>query len=179
MLPYLDKFIESGIESLKIEGRMKSIHYVATVTKAYRRAVDSIIKGENSEILIKELMAELNGIGERDYTTGFYLDEKDDDMMQYHPHNVIKNIKFVGKILEVDKDKGLIKIEQRNKFVVGDELEILQPKGANSSFTVEGIINADGFEVTSAPHPREILYLKGSTMNVLSGSLLRIRSKND
>lgn len=179
MLPYLKDFIDSGIESLKIEGRMKSIHYIATVTKAYRKAVDTILKGEDFNRIIPQLMAELNGIGERDYTTGFYLEERDAGMMQYDPHNVFKDIKFVGKILEVDKKKNLLKIEQRNKFILGDELEVLRPEGDNTTLVVENILNEEGFEVSSAPHPREILYINGAAVDILPGSLLRIRSNKE
>lgn len=178
MLPYIKEFIDSGVISLKIEGRMKSIHYVATVTKAYRQIADAILNGDDLGRIIPRLMEELKGIGERDYTTGFYLPEKDDEMMQYNPHNVIKNIKFVGKVLEYDSEKELITIEQRNKFLTGDILEILTPVGDNLTLKVEKIINKDGLEVESAPHPREILYINGNK-NIMPGSLLRLRSYDD
>lgn len=173
MLPYLDRFIESGVTSLKIEGRMKSIHYVATVTKVYREAVDIIEAGGNLSAALPRLMAELDGIGERDYTTGFYLDEKDDNMQQYEPFNVQKNIKFVGKVLEVLEDSILI--EQRNKFIIGDKLEILLPYGNNLDITIEKIVNEKDEAVESAPHPKEILRIN-KIPGVVPGSLLRIRS---
>lgn len=173
MLPYLERFIESGVTSLKIEGRMKSIHYVATVTKVYREAVDIIEAGGDLSAALPRLMAELDGIGERDYTTGFYLDEKDDNMQQYEPFNVQKNIKFVGKVLEVLEDSILI--EQRNKFIIGDKLEILLPYGNNLDITIEKIVNEKGEAVESAPHPKEILRIN-KIPGVVPGSLLRIRS---
>lgn len=173
MLPYLERFIESGVTSLKIEGRMKSIHYVATVTKVYREAVDIIEAGGDLSAALPRLMAELDGIGERDYTTGFYLDEKDDNMQQYEPYNVQKNIKFVGKVLEVLEDSILI--EQRNKFIIGDKLEILLPYGNNLDITIEKIVNEKGEAVESAPHPKEILRIN-KIPGVVPGSLLRIRS---
>ena len=175
MLPYLDRFIESGVTSLKIEGRMKSIHYVATATKAYREAVDLIQGGGDFAEAIPALMRELNGIGERDYTTGFYLDEQDPQMMQYEPSKVEKDIRFVGKILETGLEGGRIRIEQRNKFLLGDTLEVLQPKGPNQTLKVEHIENKDGDAVESAPHPREILTLNGIP-GLVPGALLRIRS---
>lgn len=175
MLPYLDRFIESGVTSLKIEGRMKSIHYVATATKAYREAVDMIQGGGDFAGAIPALMRELNGIGERDYTTGFYLDEQDPQMMQYEPSKVEKDIRFVGKILETGLEGGRIRIEQRNKFLLGDTLEVLQPKGPNQTLKVEHIENKDGDAVESAPHPREILTLNGIP-GLVPGALLRIRS---
>lgn len=175
MLPYLDRFIESGVTSLKIEGRMKSIHYVATATKAYREAVDMIQGGGDFAGAIPALMRELNGIGERDYTTGFYLDEQDPQMMQYEPSKVEKDIRFVGKILETGLEGGRIRIEQRNKFLLGDTLEVLQPKGPNQTLKVEHIENKNGDAVESAPHPREILTLNGIP-GLVPGALLRIRS---
>lgn len=173
MLPYLRRFIDSGVTSLKIEGRMKSIHYVATVTKVYREAVDIIEAGGDFNAALPRLMAELDGIGERDYTTGFYLDEKDDQMQQYEPFNVQKNIKFVGKVIDVLEDSILI--EQRNKFVLGDTLEILLPYGSNLKINIEKIVNDKGEAVESAPHPKEILRIN-KIPGVVPGSLLRIRS---
>ena len=173
MLPYLERFIDSGVSSLKIEGRMKSIHYVATVTKVYREAVDIIRAGGDLKDSLPRLMAELDGIGERDYTTGFYLDEKDDNMQQYEPLNVIKNIKFVGLVLDVLDDSILI--EQRNKFVLGDTLEVLLPKGDNLTINIDKIVNEAGESVESAPHPKEKLLIN-KIPGVVAGSLLRIRS---
>ncbi|MDD2370628.1 MAG: U32 family peptidase [Firmicutes bacterium] len=173
MLPYLDRFIKDGITSLKIEGRMKSIHYVATVTKVYREAVDIIKAGGDFESAIPKFMSELNGIGERDYTTGFYLDEKDEKMQQYEPFNVEKNIKFVGKVLEVLENEILI--EQRNKFIIGDTLEVLLPIGENLNINISSIVNELGESVDSAPHPKEKLLIN-KIPGVVAGSLLRIRS---
>ncbi len=173
MLPYLDKFIENGVTSLKIEGRMKSIHYVATVTKVYREAVDLIKAGGDFKLAIPNFMSELNGIGERDYTTGFYLDEKNENMQQYEPFNVKKNIKFVGKILDVLENEMLI--EQRNKFVIGDTLEILLPVGKNLNIKITSIVNELGEAVDSAPHPKQRLLIN-KIPGVTPGSLLRIRS---
>lgn len=176
MLPYLKDFIDSGVTSLKIEGRMKSIHYVATVTKAYKTLLTAIENKEDIVELTKSLSEELNGIGERDYTTGFYLGEGNDNknMMQYAPHDVNKNIKFVGKVLE-SKEDNIIKIEQRNKFILGDEIEVLKPIGENIKFRVKGIRNEEGEAVESAPHPKEILYIQGDFNRIMPGSLLRIR----
>ncbi len=173
MLPYLEKFIDAGVKSLKIEGRMKSIHYVATVTKAYREAVDVIENSGDFKAAIPRLMNELNGIGEREYTTGFYLEEKDDNMQQYEPLKVEKNIKFVGKVLEIFDNEILI--EQRNKFLVGDTLEILVPIGENINIKILSIVNELGDYVDSAPHPKEKLLIN-KVPGIVIGSLLRIRS---
>ena len=174
MLPYLPDLIKNGVMSLKIEGRMKSIHYVATVTKIYREAVDLIEAGAGFLEAIPALMHELNGIGERDYTTGFYLGTPDATIQQYYSKKTTGNIRFVGQVLGYS-DSGLLKIEQRNKFILGDTIEVLMPKGKNKILVVETLINAAGKAVSEAPHPNEILYINGLD-SIVPGALLRLRS---
>lgn len=173
VLPQLEAFIDSGITSLKIEGRMKSIHYVATTTKAYREALDLILENRDFEAAIPHLMEELNGIGERAYTMGFYGPEPDSQMQQYDPTNVEKYIRFVGKVLE--NQAGELVIEQRNKFNKGDVLEVLQPYGPNLTFRVESIVDMEGNPQGNAPHPRQMLRLKARE-DIMPGALLRIRT---
>lgn len=173
ILPWLDRFIESGITSLKIEGRMKSIHYVATATKAYREALDLILSGGDFAGALPRLMEELTGIGEREYTTGFYLGEKDPEMQMYSPPEKDHLIRFLGKVLEVREDGSLL-VEQRNKFSLGEELELLMPQGENLSLRVERLMNSQGEAVESAPHPRELLMMNG-VEGAVPGALLRRR----
>lgn len=173
ILPWLDRFIESGITSLKIEGRMKSIHYVATATKAYREALDLILSGGDFAGVVPRLMEELTGIGEREYTTGFYLGEKDPEMQMYSPPEKDHLIRFLGKVLEVREDGSLL-VEQRNKFSLGEELELLMPQGENLSLRVEWLMNSQGEAVESAPHPRELLMMNG-VEGAVPGALLRRR----
>ena len=173
ILPWLDRFIESGITSLKIEGRMKSIHYVATATKAYREALDLILSGGDFAGAVPRLMEELTGIGEREYTTGFYLGEKDPEMQMYSPPEKDHLIRFLGKVLEVREDGSLL-VEQRNKFSLGEELELLMPQGENLSLRVEWLMNSQGEAVESAPHPRELLMMNG-VEGAVPGALLRRR----
>lgn len=174
MLPYLPDLIKNGVTSLKIEGRMKSIHYVATVTKVYRQAVDLIQSGNDFPEKMSALMDELNGIGERDYTTGFYLGKPDASIQQYYPRKTTGNIRFIGQVLG-HSDSGLLKIEQRNKFILGDIIEVLMPTGDNKVLTVETLINEAGEAVKEAPHPKEILYINGLE-SIGPGALLRLRS---
>lgn len=174
MLPYLKELKDAGITSFKVEGRMKSIHYIATVVKAYREAIDLLLENKKMDGVIPRLMEELTGIGERDYSTGFYLGQIDETIQQYDPCNVLKPIRFAGKILEDPKD-GLVKIEQRNKFSVGDELEVLTVKGENKKVLITKIINMSGVEVSSAPHPKEEIYIN-SIDGMQKNALLRLRS---
>ena len=174
MLPYLPDLIKNGVTSLKLEGRMKSIHYVATVTKIYRQSVDLIESGADFSEVMPVLMDELNGIGERDYTTGFYLGTPDATIQQYYPRKITGNIRFIGQVLG-HSDSGLLKIEQRNKFVLGDTIEVLMPTGENKTLVVKTIINEAGEAVTEAPHPKKILYINGLD-SIVPGALLRLRS---
>ena len=174
MLPYLPDLIKNGVMSLKIEGRMKSIHYVATVTKIYREAVDLIEAGADFSEAMPALMDELNRIGERDYTTGFYLGTPDATIQQYYPRKTTGNIRFIGQVLG-HSDSGLLKIEQRNKFVLGDTVEVLMPTGENKTLVVETLINEAGEAVNEAPHPKKILYINGLD-SIVPGALLRLRS---
>ena len=130
-LPHIKKFIDIGINNFKIEGRMKSIHYVASVVNIYRKAIDTILfdiknKKNNFYNILPELMKELINIGEREYNTDFYFDKKNLNMQQYKHLKIKKNIKFVAVVIDEYKD-GFIKIEQRNKFTKDDCLEVLSP----------------------------------------------------
>lgn len=174
MLPYLPDLIKSGVTNFKIEGRMKSIHYVATVTKIYKRAVSLIESGADFSKAMPTLMNELNRIGERDYTTGFYLGVPDSTIQQYYPKKTIDNIRFVGKVIGYG-DSNLLKIEQRNKFVLGDTIEVLMPRGENKTLIVKTIINEDNEAINEAPNPKEILYINGLD-SIVPGALLRLRS---
>ena len=146
MLAHLPKLIDAGVVSFKIEGRMKSAFYVATVVAAYRRALDAIEDGTFDEQLICQLNAELNKASHRDYTTGFYLDEQE-SRQYYESSKAVEEYKYVAKILDMGSKKALI--EQRNKFVVGETLEILSAdEHSGKTFTVEYALDEQGNEVT-------------------------------
>ena len=146
MLAHLPKLIEAGVVSFKIEGRMKSSFYVATVTAAYRRALDAIEKGEFTEELVSQLNAELNKASHRDYTTGFYLDEQE-SRQYYQSSKAVEEYKFVAKILHMGCKNAVI--EQRNKFTVGESLEILSAdEHSGKTFVVEYAKDEQGNDVT-------------------------------
>ena len=135
MLAYLPELIDAGVVSFKIEGRMKSAFYVATVVAAYRRALDAIASGKFTQQLVDELNAELNKASHREYTTGFYFDEQ--ETRQYYPSSkAVEEYKFVAVVKQV-KD-GQAVVEQRNRFVVGDTLEVLSATSdSGKTFTVQ------------------------------------------
>ena len=146
MLAHLPKLIDAGVISFKIEGRMKSAFYVATVVAAYRRALDAIAKGEFSDELIRELNAELNKASHREYTTGFYLDEQE-SRQYYDSSKAVEEYKFIAVILNMGSKKA--QIEQRNKFTVGETLEILSANEySGKTFVVEYAKDEKGCDVT-------------------------------
>ena len=163
MAEHLDELIDSGIISLKIEGRMKSILYVATVVNAYRMALDGADIGT--------VMDELNRISHRPYTTGYML-ENDGEMTAPAAGDYIQDYRIAAVVLDYDSETKTALIEQRNRFFDGDELSILSPGDVKRRFRVRGIRNEAGETVDSAPHPCERLYI-GCSEPLLPGDILR------
>lgn len=156
MIKHLPKLIDAGVCSFKIEGRMKSAYYVACIVNAYRRAIDEILSGkkEISESLYNEVLK----ASHRNYTTGFYFPNENKECIESsYP---IQNSEFIAIVIEDSKD-GWIKVEQRNRFKVGDELEILSPgEYFNKRFIVEEILNLNNQNVDDAKNVQELLYVK-------------------
>ena len=149
MLPYLKELKEAGVDSIKIEGRMKSAYYVATVVNAYRMALDMLPKRPT-----KELCQELLKASHRRYTTGFYFNEEN---RQYQEDSMpVQDSDFVAVVTK-DCEAGKVQVEMRNKFSVGDELEVLSPdkKTFNKKIKIEKIVNSLGEEIESAKKVQE------------------------
>lgn len=154
LLPCLDKVIQSGVTSLKIEGRMKSVNYVAGVVKVYRAAIDSYFDGDFK--VRDEWLEELDKVAHRPYTTGFFLD----DGRATEIHTTSKPSRaanFLGIVRAFDASTMTATIEQRGKFEVGERVEFLQPKGETFSQTITLMQDADGQEILSAPHAQQIV----------------------
>ncbi len=163
---FLDKLANAGVDSFKIEGRMKTEYYVSHVVNAYRRAID------NSAPL-ELLEDELNAISHRPYNSGFYFgnlvfDHKNDGLYHW-------DCTFAGVALE-DCTDGKLKIQQRNYFKLGDTIEVLSPESFGMNFTATKIVNEAGEECESACHPQEILTLD-CTAPVKKGDILRVRTE--
>lgn len=156
MLAHLPEVLDAGVVSLKVEGRMKSAFYVATVINAYRRALDAISQGEFGDELIIELNKELDKASHREYTTGFYFDEE--QSRQYYPSSkATETYKFVAVVKAVN-DNGELTIEQRNKFVLGDTLETLSVTAdTNKVFTVTSSTDDKGQTVEVCNKVKQIL----------------------
>lgn len=163
MAEHLDELIDAGIVSLKIEGRMKSILYVATVVNAYRMALD----GADMSVV----MDELNRISHRPYTTGFALGNNA-ELMAPDSGAYIQDYRISAVVLDYDDEAKTALIEQRNRFFDGDTLSILSPGDVQRSFRVEGIRTEAGEPADSAPHPCERLII-GCEEKLLPGDILR------
>ena len=167
MIAHLKEMAGAGIESFKIEGRMKTSYYVANVTNAYRRALDAVEKGEPFD---ESLLAELEKSSHRHYTTGFYLDEQDREFIE--SSLPVSTYDFIANVLENSHD-GFVKVEMRNRFRVGDTLEVLSPSNSfNKTFEVTQIINSSGENIDDALKVQEILTI-ACPYNLSAGDILR------
>ena len=159
MIEHIPELMESGIDSFKIEGRMKTALYVATVARTYRKAIDDY--KESSELYKKNLPWYLDQISNCTYcqfTTGFFFGKPSDEAQIYDNNTYLKEYTYLGIVGE-QNEEGLYRIEQRNKFSVGEEIEIMKPDGENLTVTVKRIVDEDGADMESAPHPKQVLYI--------------------
>lgn len=158
MIEYIPELMESGIDSFKIEGRMKTALYVATVARTYRMAINDYRKDIN---LYKERIPfykqEIAKCTYRQYTTGFFFGKPDENTQIYESNTYCKEYTYLGTI--TDCKNGMYKIEQKNKFLIGDEVEIMKPDGRNIITKVLNITDEEGNSMESAPHPKQILYV--------------------
>ena len=160
MIEHIPELMNAGIDSFKIEGRMKTALYVATVTRTYRMAIDDYLKSEEYyRSRIPFYKEEISKCTYRQYTTGFFFGKPSDDAQVYDSNEYCKEYVYLGMINDVTED-GLAVIEQRNKFCTGDVIEIMKPNGENVAAKVESITNEDGVSQESAPHPKQKLYIK-------------------
>ena len=169
MIENIDKLMDAGIVSFKIEGRMKSAYYVACVTGAYRHAVDDVLAGRPFD---PSLLDEVAKAGSRPFTTGFYFGNPREAGQDTQRGTAVRTYDFVGVIKSGTDADGSVLIQQRGKFLVGDELEALTPKGS-VTFTVTQIRTTEGEPRESAPHPKEMLVISGAPQGLGEGCMLR------
>ena len=159
MIEYIPEIIEAGIDSLKIEGRMKTALYVATVARTYRKAIDDYLESEEKYRANMEwYKAEIAKCTYRQFTTGFYFGKPNENTQIYDSNTYINEYTYLGTVELID-DRGYARIEQRNKFSVGDNIEIMKPNGDNIITKVNAMYNDKNEAVESAPHPQQIIYL--------------------
>ena len=161
LMPHIKDVIESGVDSLKIEGRMKSVHYAASVTKAYRLAIDNYFADPENFTVKQEWMDELEKVSHRAYTTGFYYHQPDADDQIYGKTSYDQTSDFVGLVRSYDAATGYAVVEQRNNMKVGQEIEVFQPTGPLYRQKITSMIdNETNEEISVAPHPQQIIRMK-------------------
>ena len=176
MIEHIPELIAAGIDSFKIEGRMKTALYVAAVARTYRRAIDDYLESEekyraNMDWYKEEIAKSVH----RQFTTGFYFGKPDENTQIYNSSTYVNEYVYLGVIEEVSKERGA-RIEQKNKFCTGDEIEIMKPDGQNIAVRVLSLTTQEGEEVESAPHPRQALWVKLSRPGE-KFDLLRVKKK--
>lgn len=157
MIEHIPEIVDAGITSLKIEGRMKSAFYVATVVKAYRKAIDSFLKDGASYKFDQDLLHDLEKASHRQFSTGFYFNSPG---QVYESSAYVRGYDIVGIVKDYDIDKGIAKIEQRNRVFRGDTIEILSPDRETFTLTLDWMTDEEGTSIDSAPHPQQIFYIK-------------------
>lgn len=160
LLPYLPDVIESGVDSLKIEGRMKSVHYAASVVKAYRMAIDSYFENPEAFAVKEEWLEELEKVSHRSYTTGFYYGKPTEKDQIYTSSSYIQTSDFVGLVLDYDEATGFATVEQRNNMKLGQEIEVFQPQMPGYRQLLGEMYNHEGEAIEVAPHPQQIVKIR-------------------
>lgn len=159
MIEHIPELIDAGIDSFKIEGRMKTALYVATVARTYRKAIDDYKK--DPALYEKNMEWYREEIGKctyREFTTGFYFKKPGSDAQIYDSNTYVKNYTYLGTVEESEGCR--FRIEQKNKFSVGEVIEIMKPDGRNVQALVKSICDTDGNAQESAPHPKQILWVE-------------------
>ena len=159
MIEHIPELIEAGIDSFKIEGRMKTALYVATVARTYRKAIDDYLTSpEKYKENMDWYLEQISNCTYRQFTTGFFFGKPSEESQIYDNNTYIKEYTYLGIVGERNEE-GLYRIEQRNKFSVGEQIEVMKPDGRNIPVTVKRIVDEDGNEMESAPHPKQVLYI--------------------
>ena len=159
MIEHIPELIQSGIDSFKIEGRMKSVHYVATVVSAYRKAIDAYIADPAGYSFNPEWMEEIRKVSHREYTTGFFLGRENFRGESTETSKYRRDYDFVGVVRQYLPGQGAVVIEQRNKFGIGDELEITGPQTPLFLQKVAAMTDEEGQAIEAAPHPQQTVVM--------------------
>ena len=178
MIEHIPEMIQAGINSFKIEGRMKTALYVATVARTYRKAIDDYLESEEKyRANMDWYKAEIAKCTYRQFTTGFYFGKPDENTQIYDSNTYVNEYIYLGIVEDLDEE-GRAKIEQRNKFCVGDSIEIMKPDGTNVKTQVLALVTEDGENVESAPHPKQVLFVE-MTEKASKNDILRIEAPKE
>lgn len=161
MIEHIPEIVENGIMSAKIEGRMKSVFYVATIIHAYRKAIDAYFADPENYVFKEEWLREVKKVSHREFTTGFYFKKPTNEDQNYQTSAYTRDYSFIGKVLSYDEATGYAVVEQRNKMNIGDTIEVFGP---DIEFFEQELTEMYDYEsgeaVSSAPHPQQILKMK-------------------
>ncbi|EAX47935.1 peptidase U32, partial [Thermosinus carboxydivorans Nor1] len=157
LLPHIPALTETGLDSFKIEGRMKSVHYVATVVKVYRQAIDSYFADPDHYEVRPEWWEELQKISHRPYTTGFYFSKTTHEDQIYSGATYKQTHDFIGLVRSYNPATGMALVEQRNNMKVGEEIEVFQPSGPTFRQRIAAMFDSEGNAIDAAPHPQQLV----------------------
>ena len=160
MLEHIPELVQAGISSVKIEGRMKSVFYVATIVSAYRRAIDAYYKDPENYEYDPEWMRELKKASHREFTTGFYFDRPTNEDQNYQTSAYTRDYSFIGMVKSYDSKTHMAVVEQRNKMVVGDEIEVFGPGRDFFTQKLEVLLDEEKEPIEAAPHPQQIVHIR-------------------
>lgn len=181
MIEHIPDIVENGIDSLKIEGRMKSIHYVSTVVNVYRKAIDSYLEDPENYELQQDWVDELWKVAQRELATGFFYGAPTENEQLFGERRRLPRYKFVGQVLAYDPETQMATIQQRNKFKVGDTVEFYGPGMRHHMETIEEIWDEVGENIDAAPHAMQVITMKVSQpvkpQDMIRKSLERTRRK--
>ena len=178
MARHIKDMIEIGVKSLKVEGRMRSLYYLATVIGAYRELIDLIYTNNLTEEKLCDLEYRLSRVANREVSTHYFMKEADETDQYYTGRQEISNQDYLGQVISYDKEEKLIKIYERNYFELGDKLELFTPSGDKITFTLEKLYDEDKNEIEVARHPDNIYHVYLSTdIDIPEYSMLRLIEK--
>lgn len=172
MIEHIPELIESGLTSFKIEGRVKTEFYLATVVKAYRDAIDDYLNNKDNYKFNSKYLDEIKKVSHRDYTTGFYFKKPASDSQNYKTSSYIRNYELLGIVSGYDEKTKLVSVIQKNRFFEGSSVEILRPKSDFLELKIKDLQDADGNKLEVANRPQEVAKFY-SEIPVETGSLLR------
>lgn len=172
MVEHMEDILTSGIDSLKIEGRMKTALYVATVARTYRKAIDDCMESpEKYHANMPWYQEQISNCTYRQFTTGFFFGKPTHETQIYDNNTYQKGAVYLGQVKEVTED-GYVVFFQKNKFRVGDMIEIMKKNGENQTVSVLQMLNEDGEETDSCPHPGEKICMRVDGV-VCAGEIMR------
>ena len=159
MIEHIPELVEAGINSFKIEGRMKSAYYTAAVTNAYRMASDSYIKNGADFVFDKRWLTEVESVSHREYATGFFFTPPSEQAQVCDTNQYLKDRAYLATVKEYDEERGLALCIQRNKFCVGDKVQLLTRGECGRDITVEKLYDTEMNEIESVPHAKQEFYV--------------------